>query len=320
MNNSSNIPRVRFGILGLARIAVQKLIPAILKSSNASLEAIATRDSSKIDSYRDQFKCTTYHSSYEELLDNNNIDAVYIPLPNSLHKEWAIRAMEKGKHVLCEKPLSLNADECTDVINASNKYNKLCMEAFMYRYTDRIKKVTELINSKVIGDIVQIHSTFRFMLDSAGAIRLHSELGGGSLYDVGCYPVNFLGMIMNDIPESVKTEYISEHGVDIQFTGVLKYRSGVIATVNCGFNAFFEMHTRITGKKGILEIPATFDGTKGSITVITDNGTREVAVNESDRFLLEIENFANAVLGKPSWLLPLEESLQNAKVIDMLRK
>jgi predicted dehydrogenase len=320
MNNNSNVPPVRFGILGLARIAVQKFIPAILKSSNATLEAIATTDSSKIAECKKEFQCNAIHTSYEALLDNNNVDAVYIPLPNSLHKEWAIRAMEKGKHVLCEKPLCLNADECTEVINASKKYNKLCMEAFMYRYTDRTKKVTELINNKVIGDIVQIHSTFRFMLDNAGAIRLHSELGGGSLYDVGCYPVNFLGMVMNDIPESVKTEYLSEHGVDVQFTGVLKYRNGVIATVNCGFNAFMEMHTRITGKKGILEIPATFDGTKGSITVITDNGIKEVAVNESDRFLLEIENFANAVLGKPSWLLPLEESLQNAKVIDMLRK
>jgi D-xylose 1-dehydrogenase (NADP+, D-xylono-1,5-lactone-forming) len=310
---------IRFGIMGFALIAKNEIIPAILRSSNASLEAVATLDGAKIDDCKKVFNPESIHSSYDALLDNSNIDAVYIPLPNSLHKEWAIRAMEKGKHVLCEKPLGLNANECIELIDASKKYNKICMEAFMYRYTDRIKKVVELINSKVIGDIVQIHSTFRFLLRRSTDIRLLPELGGGSLYDVGCYPVNFLGMIMKDIPESVKTQYISEHGVDIQFTGVLKYRNGVIATVNSGFNAFKEMHTRITGTEGILEIPDTFDGTKGSITVITGSGTREVAVNESDRYLLEIENFSNAILGKPSWLLPLEESLQNAKAIDMLR-
>src|SRR5512133_3086128 len=206
---------IRFGIMGLARIAKNAIIPAILKSSNTSLEAIASTDSSKIAECEKEFQCNTIHTSYEALLDNNNVDAVYIPLPNSLHKEWAIRAMEKGKHVLCEKPLGLNAKECEELIDTSKKHNKLCMEAFMYRYTDRIKKVTELINSKVIGDIVQIHSTFRFMLDKAGAIRLIPELGGGSLYDVGCYPVNFLGMIMKDIPVSVKTQYIAQHGVDI---------------------------------------------------------------------------------------------------------
>jgi D-xylose 1-dehydrogenase (NADP+, D-xylono-1,5-lactone-forming) len=316
--NTSNT-RIRFGIMGLARIARNEFIPAILKSSNASLEAIASGDSSKIDDCKKHFKCNSYHTSYDALLDNSNVDAIYIPLPNSLHKEWAIKAMQKGKHVLCEKPLGLNAAECAELMEVSKKYNKICIEAFMYRYTDRIKKVSELINSKVIGDIKQIHSTFRFMLDKAGAIRLQPELGGGSLYDVGCYPVNLLGMIMNDIPESVKTEYITSNGVDVQFTGVMKYKSGVIATVNCGFNAFFEMHTRITGTEGILDIPDTFAGKAGSISVITANGTREVAVSESDRFLCEVENFSNALLGKPSWLLSLDETLQNAKVIDMLR-
>jgi predicted dehydrogenase len=305
--------------MGLARIAKNEVIPAILKSSNASLEAIATLDTVKIDDCKKAFNPKSIHTSYEALLDNSNVDAVYIPLPNSLHKEWAIRAMQKGKHVLCEKPLGLNANECMELIDASKEYNRICMEAFMYRYTDRIKKVTGLINSNVIGDIVQIHSTFRFLLARSNDIRLLPELGGGSLYDVGCYPVNFLGMIMKNIPESVKTQYISENGVDIQLTGVLKYRNGVIATVNCGFNAFKEMHTRITGTKGVLEIPDTFDETKGSISVITETGIHEVVVNESDRYLLEIENFSNAVLGKPSWLLPLEESLQNARVIDMLR-
>jgi predicted dehydrogenase len=306
--------------MSFARIAKNEVIPAILKSSNASLEAVATLDSAKSDDCKKAFNPKSIHRSYEELLDNPNVDAVYIPLPNSLHKEWAIKAMKKGKHVLCEKPLGLNAVECIELIEASKKYNKLCMEAFMYRYTDRIKKVNELIKSNVIGDIVQIHSTFRFLLSRSDDIRLIPDLGGGSLYDVGCYPVNFLGMIMNDIPESVKTQSVSKHGVDIQLTGVLKYRNGVIATVNCGFNAFKEMHTRITGTEGVLEIPETFDGSKGTITVITGSGTREVEVKESDRYLLEIENFSNAILGKSSWLLTLEESLQNAKVIDMLLK
>src|SRR5699024_7633951 len=170
---------------------------------------------------------------------------------------------------------------------ASIKNNVKLMEGYMYRYTDRTKKLQEILDSGVIGDIKYINSTFRFFLDRENTIKMKAELGGGSIYDVGCYPLNFVGMIMDEKPISISAEYVDQDSVDIMFTGTLRYKDGVIAVINSGFNAYDRNHSEIIGTKGIIEIPDTFLGNAGTITITTEEGKKEVVVEESERYQLE---------------------------------
>ena len=192
------------------------------------------------------------------------------------------------------------------------------MEAFMYRYTDRVKKVKEILDSNIIGEIKYIHSTYRFFLNRVNTIKEVPELGGGSLYDVGSYPVNFIGMITNDIPVSCASQYVLNNGVDVIFSAVLKYKNGIIATLNCGFNAFKRTFSEVIGTKGVIEIPDTFAGNAGIINLITDEGAKEVQVEESDRYGLEVADFSNSILNNSKPMFSLDESLRNMIVIERL--
>jgi D-xylose 1-dehydrogenase (NADP+, D-xylono-1,5-lactone-forming) len=310
--------QIKWGILGYARIAKNSVIPAILKSENSLFYALASGDPEKRQECQELFHCQKVYEKYDQLLEDPEIQAVYIPLPNSLHKEWAIKAMQKGKHVLCEKPIALNADECQQMIQVAKENQVVLMEAFMYRYTDRVKKINEILANGEIGAVQYINSTFRFLLNRPNTIKHRPELGGGSLYDVGCYPVNFVGMITGQIPESVVSESVMENGVDMIFSAVLKYPNGIIATINSGFNAFSQMNSEIVGTEGRIEIQDTFLGTAGTLMVVTEAGSRQVAINDSDRYALEVTEFADAILHKRQPLLDLEESYRNMQVMDLL--
>src|SRR5215469_4255206 len=233
--------KIRWGVLGWARIAREHVIPAIQWASNSEFFAIASRDESKLAECRGRFSNARTYSGYQELLRDVEVDAVYIPLPNSLHREWTIKAAECGKHVLCEKPIALNAAECREMIAACAANKVTLMEAFMYRYTERTRKALEVLSSGVLGEIKFISSTFRFLLANPASIKLKAELGGGSLYDVGCYPVNFIGMVADKIsgvpsmPKSVSVELDRSGGVDVIFSALMKYPSGLIASAHCGF-------------------------------------------------------------------------------------
>lgn len=310
--------KIKWGVLGFARIARTSLIPAIARTDNSEFYALASRDPAKLKECQSQFNCSKLYDSYERLLDDPEVQAVYIPLPNSMHKEWAIKAMNKGKHVLCEKPLALTEAEVKEMLEAAAKNRVLLMEAFMYRYTDRTKKAQEILASGEIGQIKYINSTFRFFLNRANTIKIQPELGGGSLYDVGCYPINFVGMVTDSLPESYSAEFTLENGVDVIFSAALRYSDGVVATINSGFNSFREMRSEVIGTKGRLEVPDTFMGEEGTINVITDAGIRQVPVAESDRYSLEVSDFAAAVLTGRKPMLNLDESLRNMRVIERL--
>ena len=239
--------KIRWGVLGCARIARENLIPAMQRSSNSEFHAIASREESKLADSRARFNVAKTFRSYDELLRDPEVDAVYIPLPNSLPREWTIKAAQNGKHVLCEKPLALNAAECHEMIAACAANRVTLMEAFMYRYTDRTRQVLDVLRSGVLGEIKFISSTFRLLLANQASIKLKPELGGGALYDVGCYPVNFIGMVLDAIngsgpgegtlPESASAECTKLGGGDMILSALLKYPSGLIASLNCGFNA-----------------------------------------------------------------------------------
>ncbi len=267
------------------------------------------------------------HVGYEELLRDPGVDAVYVPLPNSQHAEWSIRAMEQGKHVLCEKPLALNAAECGRMIAAAEKNGVKLMEAFMYRYTDRTRKVVETVRSGALGQVKFVQASFRFPLLNPASIKFRPELGGGALYDVGCYPVNFAGLVADTMagvapgtmrPESVKAEAVREGGVDVLFSGLLRYVGGLTAALHCGFNAQKRIGAEIVGTDGVLEVPDTFFDPAGALTLIRGEERTTIAVTESDRYRSEVEDFAAAIMENRAPAFGLAETLRNAEVLDRL--
>lgn len=310
---------VRWGILGCARIARLQVVPAILRCDRARLGAVASRDPARLAEFRSLFGEFTGHASYEALLDDPSIDAVYLPLPNSLHCAWAIRAMRAGKHVLCEKPLALDAGEAEEMIRAARECGVLLMEAFMYRYTERLAKVEEILASGVLGPIRSINSTFRFFLDRVNTIKEQPGLGGGALYDVGCYPLNLIGLVAGAEPEAVAVECTRRHGVDVNLSAVLRYADGLIATLHCGFDAFGRNYSEIVGTDGALLVPDTFLDDAGQLTLLTGTETRQIAVPKSDRYGEEIRDFSTAIQEKSTPRLTLDESLRNMRVLDRIR-
>lgn len=320
--------KVRWGVLGYAKIAREQLIPAIKRSKNSEFYAIASRDSAKLKECTDKFGVVKTYIGYDSLIEDPNVEAVYIPLPNAMHKEWVLKAAKAGKHVLCEKPLALNAHECSQMISYCESQNVKFMEAFMYRYTERTKKVIEVLRSGVLGEIKFINSHFRFLLTNSASIKLKPELGGGSLYDVGCYPINFTSMVADYVegagvvgsalPEKVAATYTMQEGVDVLFSGTLKYKSGLVASINSGFNAQKRVYSEIIGTRGSLEIPETFFDTNDPMYLTIGEDKTMIPVASSDRYCWEVEDFASSIRTGSEPLFSLKETHRNALVIDML--
>jgi predicted dehydrogenase len=322
--------KIRWGVLGFARIARENVIPAILRSSNSEFYALASREESKLAEARTRFPGVTTYSGYAELLRDPAVDAVYLPLPNSLHEEWTVRAAEHGRHVLCEKPLALNAIQGGRMMAACAANRVHLMEAFMYRYTDRTRQVLAVLRSGALGEIKFIASTFRFLLANPASIKLRPELGGGALYDVGCYPVNFTGLVVDEIlrsqsgrpedslPDSISAQWVKTAGIDAQFSALLKYPGGVIASLNGGFNAQQRVFSEIVGTRGVLEIPDAFLDQAGALLLTTGEARHEIPVAASDRYRLEVEDFADAILSGRAPQLGLAESRRNLEVMDRI--
>ena len=310
--------RVGWGVLGCARIARLQVVPAILRCNEAELAAVASRDSTRLNEFHSLFGNFASYSSYEALIDDPAVNAVYIPLPNSLHCEWAIRAMRAGKHVLCEKPLALNAAQGDEMVRVARDSGVLLMEAFMYRYTLRMRKVEEILAHGVLGPIRSINSTFRFFLDRQNTIKEQPELGGGALYDVGCYPLNLIGLVTQSEPEAIAVECAKQHGVDINLSAVLRYADGLIATLHCGFNAFGRNYSEIVGTEGALLVPDTFLDDAGQLTLLTKQGSESIAIAASDRYGEEIRDFSKAIQDGRQPKLGLKESLRNLRVLERI--
>ena len=324
--------KIRWGVLGYAKIARESVIPAIVRAGNAEFGALASRDAAKLAESGVRF--TGGHKNYvgyEELLRDPDVDAVYIPLPNSQHAEWTIRAMELGKHVLCEKPMALDAAECRRMIDAAEKNGVKLMEAFMYRYTDRTRQVVETLRSGVLGEVKFVQASFRFLLANPASIKLQPALGGGALYDVGCYPVNFVGLVADTVagaapgtvrPDAVKVECVrsggESGGVDMLLSALVKYPSGMVAALHCGFNAQKRVGAEIVGTEGVLEIADTFFDPAGALVLTRGEVRTEIAVEQSDRYRAEVEDFSAAIMEDRAPAFGLAETLRNAEVLDRL--
>jgi predicted dehydrogenase len=223
--------------------------------------------------------------------------------------------------------MALDAAGCREMMAACAAHRVTLMEAFMYRYTDRTRQVLDVVRGGALGEIKFVESSFRFLLANPASIKLKPELGGGALYDVGCYPINFVGMVADLVtgapagtvrPESVAVEGVRAGGIDLLSSALLKYSSGLVAALHCGFNAHKRVYSEIVGTQGVLEIPDTFFDNAGSLLLTTGDTCREIPVALSDRYRLEVEDFADAIIQQRPPQFGLAETLRNAETLDRL--
>lgn len=319
--------KVRWGVLGCAGIAKRAVIPGIQQSQTGIVAAVASRGIDKAAETAEQFGIEKAYASYEELLVDKEIDAVYIPLPNHLHKEWTIRAAEAGKHVLCEKPIALNAEEAKEMEEACAKAGVLLAEAFMYRYHPRYEMVKDAIRSGEIGEIRGIHGTFTFNnAKDAGNVRYRKEWGGGSLYDVGCYPISAARLILEREPEAATAHafFSPEHDdVDMMMSGLLEFSGGVALSFDCGMWASGRNTLEIVGTDGRIEIPSAFvaRGDEADHYFITaKGGRREVAVPHLNQYALQADAIGRSALHGEPLKFPASDAVSNMRVLDACLK
>ena len=315
--------RVRFGVLSTANIGRNQVNPAIQASRNAELLAVASRDLDRAREFASKSQIPRYYEGYEALLDDSDIEAVYIPLPNSMHKEWTIRAAEKGKHILCEKPLGTSAAECREMQAAADASGVTLMEAFMYRFHPRTEKLLALVRGGGAGAIRVIRSAFTFKLARPDNIRLFPELGGGCLYDLGCYCVDASRRLAGAEPfEAQAFAEWNERGVDTQLTGTLRFPNGVVAHFDCSFLMERREFVEAAGLDGAIASPSgTFVNSTDEVDIVQYRG-RDLplvhSVKGDNHYRLMVEHFAEVVRGAAPLRYGIGESIGNLAAIEAL--
>ncbi len=315
--------KLRFGVLSTANIGRNQVNPAIRASRNAELVAVASRDPARAREFAAQGGIGRHYGSYEALLDDPEIDAVYIPLPNSMHREWAIRAAEKGKHILCEKPLATTAEDCRQMQAAADACRVTLMEAFMYRFHPRTEKLLQLSSDGTVGEIRTIRSAFTFKLLRADNIRFFPELGGGALFDLGCYCVDASRRIARSEPvEAQAFAEWNERGVDTQLTGTLRFANGVVAHFDCSFKMERREFVEAGGVLGtVASASETFVNSTDSAEILQYRGREPVivhAVPGDNHYRLMVEHFADAAQGNATLRYGMEHSIGNLRAIEAL--
>lgn len=313
---------VRWGVLSTANIGRAAVNPAIQASRNGTLDAVASRDPGRARAFADAHGIGRAYGSYEELVDDPEIDALYIPLPNSMHLEWTVRAVEAGKHVLCEKPLALTADDCLAMEAAARANDVVLMEAFMYRFHPRTEAVRAAVRDGRLGALHAIRSAFTFRLTNPDNIRLDPALGGGALLDVGCYCVNVSRTMAGREPHTVQaTARWTDRDVDEALAGMLHFEGGLVAHFDCALTAERSERYEVAGVDGVFDVSAAFLPGTADVTYTESrgrSGTEVHIVAGADEYLLMVEHFADCVLtGRaPRW--PASEAAANLRVIEAL--
>lgn len=310
---------VRWGLLSTARIN-RRVIPAIRASKRGQLVAVASRNQETATTYAAIWEIPRVFGSYDEMLASDAIDAVYISLPNHLHAEWTVKALEAGKHVLCEKPFALSVAEVDRMIAASRATSRVLAEGFMYLHHPQTRLVGDYVRDGRLGDITLVRSMFSFTLQNrTGNIRLYPEYGGGSLWDAGIYPISYTQYIFQDLPESVSArQWSGETGVDESFAGQMAYSNGGSAQISCSFQNPYFSSLEVHGTKGRLTLNRPFNGInekdRSILFTPLDGATQKLRVKSPDLYLGEIEDLQSAVLDGTPVAIPLEACRDHVKI------
>lgn len=317
--------KVKWGILGAANIAVKRVIPAMQAGKFCEITAIASRDLAKAKQVANDLNIPKIYGSYEDLLNDSEIEAVYIPLPNHLHLEWSKKAAEAGKHVLCEKPITLNAKEAKELIEVRNQTRVKIQEAFMVRHHPQWLKIRELIQSGKMGKLQSITGFFSYNLPSPTNVRNRVDWGGGCLLDIGAYCINLSRFILQTEPKRVSglIERDAETGIDKLTSAMLDFPNGQ-ATFTCAARLVPFQRMQFFGDKGRLDMLIPFNSPSDTPTqIFFDDGSdlyrrnlETIEIEIVDQYTLQGDLFSQAILNGIEQVIPLEDSFKNMAVID----
>ncbi|GIW06884.1 MAG: oxidoreductase [Dehalococcoidia bacterium] len=314
--------RFRWAVLGPGFVATRAVMPAIARSRNGAVYAVASRDRARAEAAARPFDAPRAYGSYFEALDDPSVDGIYLALPNHLHAEWTMRAARAGKHVLCEKPLATRAGEAEAVVAACREQGVLLMEAVMYRFHPRSRRIEAIIGAGQIGEVRSIQAAFTFPLRSTTTYRLNEEEGGGALLDVGSYGVNAARWIAGREPLRVSA-FQRANGIDWRTDGLLAFSAGLTAHLVAAFDAVEHQSLTILGADGEISLRHAFTAWRQDETTLhvrTASGDSVLTFPPADPYQLMVEQFVAAARGEEPPLLPPEDGLKSVRVLDALRR
>lgn len=320
--------KLRWGVMSTAKIGMEKVVPAIQQAANCEVVAIGSRDAERGKEAAARLGIPTVHGSYEALLADPEVEAVYIPLPNHLHAEWTIQAAAAGRHVLCEKPLALTATQAQAMVDACERAGVKFMEAFMYRLHPSWVKARELVESGRIGELRAVQSWFSYYNVDPTNIRNIAEYGGGALMDIGCYAVNLSRMLFGGEPTAMHAVVHRDptFGVDVLTSGLLEFDKGQ-AAFTCSTQAEPDQRVHIVGTEGriLIEIPFNIPRDRPTRIYVTSGGnpptdpdTETIMLPTADQYTIQAEQFAGAVLDDRPVPTPPEDGVANMRVIEAI--
>jgi D-xylose 1-dehydrogenase (NADP+, D-xylono-1,5-lactone-forming) len=308
---------VAWGFLSTANIN-RKVLKGARASAAVGVVAVASRDRERAEAYARENGIERAHGSYEALLEDHDVEAVYISLPNSLHVEWSVRALQAGKHVLCEKPLTRRAHEVDEAFDAADHAGRILMEAFMYRHNPQTRRLTELVAEGAVGRLQLVRAAFSFPVQGEGNVRLDAGLDGGSLMDVGCYCVSGARLLAGE-PERVYGEQVvGDTGVDVLFSGTMRFAGGVVAQFDSGLYLPHRDELEAIGDEGSLFLDDPWHCTAPGILLRREDGEEAIPVQAADSYRLELENMSAAIRGEGEPLLGREDALGQARTLEAL--
>jgi xylose dehydrogenase (NAD/NADP) len=308
---------VRWGILSTADIN-RKVIPGAQASDKVELIAVASRDAGRAESYAEEWGIERAYGSYDALLEDDDVEAVYISLPNTMHCEWSIRAVEAGKHVLCEKPMSRHTQDVEAAFDAAESAGRLLMEAFMYRHNPQTQRLRELVAEGAIGDLRLVRSAFSYSLHDAENIRLRTDVEGGSLMDVGCYCVSGSRLLAGE-PEFVfGRQHLGPTGTDWVFAGTMVFPGDVVALFDCGTSLPERDELEVIGTEGSLFLDDPWHCYVPVIELRREDGVERIELRPEDSYQLELENLSDAIRGETEPLLGAEDAIAQARALEAL--
>jgi D-xylose 1-dehydrogenase (NADP+, D-xylono-1,5-lactone-forming) len=313
------LEKVRFGILSTAHIN-RLVIPGAHASDKVDVVAVASRDQSRAEAYAREWEIERAHGSYDALLEDAEVDAVYISLPNTMHAEWSIRAVEAGKHVLCEKPFSRHPEEVEAAFDAAERAGRLLSEAFMYRHNPQAKRLAELVREGTIGELRVVRAAFSYSLYDADNIRLRADVEGGSLMDVGCYCVSGSRLLAGEPETVLGRAYTGPSGTDWVFAGSMGFPGDVFALFDCGTCLPNRDELEAIGTEGSLFLDDPWHARTPVIELRRDGGVERIETDLADSYRLELENVSDAIRGEAPLLLGREDAVAQARALEALHR
>ena len=316
MGVEPEIEPVRWGILSTARINAM-LVPPLHESPLSDVVAVASRSQERAGDYAGDWSIPRAYGSYQELLEDREVEAIYISLPNAPHVEWSIRCLEAGKHVLCEKPLARHPDEVTRAFDAADRAGRLLMEAFMWRHHPQTQRLLELVRGGAIGELRLVRASFSFTIGDTN-VRLEPDLAGGALMDVGCYCVSGARLLAGEPDLAIARQVVGPTGVDMRLVGVLEFPGGTLAELDCAFDLPPRQGLEAVGSEGVLNVPWPWGANEPMIELRRGHDVQRFQIEPADRYRRQVDNFSRAIRGIEPPLLGRDDALGQARAIDAL--